>query len=262
MTRAALALAALGLAAATPAAAQLRPPSGGDGVGDYTLHDFAAKWMMQLDDIPELSHYAEANRRLLAERDARPRIVFIGDSITENWKAIDARSDKAVRWVNRGISGSNTSQMLLRFEDDAVALAPSVVVIMGGTNDLRAYAGSPESVVDGAFARVKRNVTAMADIATGRGIRVVLSAVPPVGRDTARIARDPQGVRRINAWIAKFARERGSGFVDYGNVLADSEGYLKPELSPDGIHPNDAGYRLMLPLIDAAVTRAARASKR
>lgn len=256
MKRAAIALAIFGFAVSTPAAAQLRPPSGGNGVGDYSLHDFAAKWMMQLDDIPEISKYAEANRLLLAEQDARPRTVFIGDSITENWKAIDARSDKTARWVNRGISGSNTSQMLLRFEDDAVALAPQVIVIMGGTNDLRAYAGSPESVVDGAFARVKRNLTAMADIAIGRGIRVVLCAVPPVGRDTARIARDPQGVRRINAWIADFAKARGFGFVDYGAVLADDEGFMKPELSPDGIHPNDAGYRLMLPLIDAAIAQA------
>lgn len=256
MKRAAIALAVSSIAIATPVAAQLRPPSGGTGVGDYSLHDFAAKWMMQLDDIPELSHYAEANRLLLAEQDARPRTVFIGDSITENWKAIDAHGGKAARWVNRGISGSNTSQMLLRFEDDAVALTPRVIVIMGGTNDLRAYAGSPEAVVDGAFARVTRNITAMTDIATGRGIHVVLSAVPPVGRDTGRIARDPAGVRRINTWIAEFARARGLGFVDYDVVLADGEGYMKPELSPDGIHPNDAGYRLMLPLIDAAVARA------
>lgn len=256
MKPAATALALLGLVVATPAPAQLRPPNGGNGVGDYSLHDFAAKWMMQLDDIPEISHFAEANRALLAEQDARPRTIFIGDSITENWKSIDAHSDKAARWVNRGISGSNTSQMLLRFEDDAIALVPRVIVIMGGTNDLRAYAGSPQSVVDGAFARVKRNITAMADIAAGRGIRVVLCAVPPVGRDTARIARDPQGIRRINAWIAEFARARGFGFVDYGAVLADGEGYMKPELSPDGIHPNDAGYRLMLPLIDSAIGHA------
>lgn len=261
MTRAATALAMLCLAAAVPAVAQLRPPSGGNGVGDYSLHDFAAKWMMQLDDVAEMSRYAEANARLFAERDPRPRTVFIGDSITENWKAIDAHGGSTARWVNRGISGSNTSQMLLRFEDDAVALAPTVVVIMGGTNDLRAYAGSPDSVVDGAFARVKRNITAMADIATARGIHVVLGAVPPVGRDTGRIARDPRGVRRINAWIAEFARARGFGFVDYAAVLADGEGYMKPDLSPDGIHPNDAGYRLMLPLIDAAVASAQRAKR-
>lgn len=256
MKLAAIALAGLGLVAATPAAAQLRPPSGGHGVGDYSLHDFAAKWMMQLDDIPELSRYAEANRLLLAEQAPRPRIVFIGDSITENWASIAGHSDKNALWINRGISGSNTSQMLLRFEDDAIGLAPKVIVIMGGTNDLRAYAGSPQSVVNGAVARVKRNLTAMVDIAAGRGVRVVLCAVPPVGRDTSRIARDPEGVRRINAWIAEFARVRGLAVVDYGVVLDDGEGYMKPELSPDGIHPNDAGYRLMLPLIDAALARA------
>jgi hypothetical protein len=140
--------------------AQSRPPSGGKGVGDYTLHDFAAKWMMQQDDLAEIGRYREANRALLAEQDQRRRIVFIGDSITEGWAALETRSDTATRWVNRGIGGSNTTQMLLRFEDDAVALQPAVVVIMGGTNDLRAYVGTPASVVDGAFERVKRNITA------------------------------------------------------------------------------------------------------
>lgn len=253
-----LAVVAMSLIIPGQVAGQLRPPSGGKGVGDYSLHDFAAKWMMQLDDIAELSRYADANRALLAEQDARPRVVFIGDSITENWKALEARSDPHLRWVNRGISGSNTSQMLLRFEDDAVALRPAVIVIMGGTNDLRAYAGSPASVVDGAFARVTRNLTAMADIATANGIKVVLCAVPPVGRDLDRIARDPAGVRRIDAWIADFARHRNLGFIDYGSVLGDGNGYMRADLSPDGIHPNGAGYSLMMPLVDRALAAKTR----
>lgn len=254
--------AALATALATaPAGAQLRPPSGGRGVGDYTLHDFAAKWMMQVDDLAEISRHAAANRALLAERDARPRVVFIGDSITENWSGLEERGGGRARWVNRGISGSNTSQMLLRFEDDAVALSPRTVVVMGGTNDLRAYVGTPAAVVEGAFARVRRNVTAMADIAAGRGFHVILSAVPPVGRDLDRIARDPAGVARINAWLRGFARERKLGFVDYGAVLADADGYMKASLSADGIHPNAQGYALMLPLIEAAVAAAARSGR-
>jgi lysophospholipase L1-like esterase len=246
---------------AAPASAQLRPPSGGKAVGDYSLHDFAAKWMMQLDDVAEISHFEAANRALLAQNDPRPRTIFIGDSITENWTQLDAHQTANGRWINRGISGSNTSQMLLRFEVDAVALGPRAIVIMGGTNDLRAYEGTPASVVDGAFARVTRNLTAMADIAAGRAIKVVLCAIPLVGRDLDRIARDPAGVKRINAWIADFARQRALVFVDFGEVLTDGDGYMKAELSTDGIHPNPAGYRQMMPLIEAAVARTEAARR-
>lgn len=242
---------------ATAAHAQLRPPSGGAGVGDYTLHDFAAKWMMQQDDIAELRKYREANRALLAENDPRRRIVFIGDSITEIWSALQANSDTVRRWVNRGIGGSNTSQMLLRFEDDAVALGPETVVIMGGTNDLRAYVGTPASVSQGAFERVTRNVMAMSDIADARGIRVVLCGIPPVGRDLEKVARDPEGVRRINRWLAEFALKRGYVFVEYASALADRDGFMAQAFSDDGIHPNAAGYAVMMPLLKASLARSA-----
>jgi lysophospholipase L1-like esterase len=245
----------LALLAAGTAGAQLLPPSGGAGVGDYTLHDFAAKWMMQQDDIAEIGHYRRANQELLAANDPRSRVVFIGDSITEGWTALEARSDAAVRWVNRGIGGSNTTQMLLRFEDDAVALHPTTVVVMGGTNDFRAYAGSPAAVSDGAFERISRNITAMSDIADARGITMVLCSIPPVGRDLDRIARDPKGIARVNNWLAAFAKQRGYRYVDYAAVLADGDGFMRTDFSKDGIHPNDAGYLAMLPLLARVMAR-------
>jgi acyl-CoA thioesterase I len=220
------------------------------------MHDFAAKWMIQLDDIAEIARYREANRVLRAEADRRGRIVFIGDSITEGWKALERRSDADRRWINRGIGGSNTTQMLLRFEDDAVALHPKTVVIMGGTNDFRAYAGTPATVAEGAIERIQRNVTAMSDIASARGIAVVLCSIPPVGRDLDRIARDPAGIARANRWISSFARERGFRFVNYAEVLGDADGFMKGGLSPDGIHPNEAGYDRMMALLDAALSRS------
>lgn len=228
----------------------LRPPANGKGVGDYTLHDFAAKWMMQQDDIAEIGRYRDANRALLAERDARPRIVFIGDSITEAWKALEPRSDAKRRWINRGIGGSNTTQMLLRFQEDAVALRPATVVLMGGTNDLRAYAGSPASIIDGAFERIRRNVTSIADIAAARKIDLVLCSIPPVGRDLERIARDPAGVALANQWLQSFARERGLRYANYFSALADEAGYLTPSLSTDGIHMNAAGYDKMMSVLE------------
>jgi lysophospholipase L1-like esterase len=232
----------------------LEAPKKAKAIGDYTLHDFAAKWMVQQDDIAELGHYREANRVLLGEGDRRSRVVFIGDSITEQWKTLDAlRGDR--RWINRGIGGSNTTQMLLRFEDDAVGLQPQTVVIMGGTNDFRAYAGAPASVVDGAIERIRRNLTAMSDIATGRGIAVVLCSIPPVGRDLDRIARDPAGIARANRWIASFARERGYHFVDYAAALSDADGFMESRFSGDGIHPNENGYHRMMPLLEAALAK-------
>ncbi len=253
IARASLCLLALFVAAS--ASAQIRPPSGGKGVGDYTLHDFAAKLMMQQDDIAEIGRYSEANRVLLAERDVRPRVVFLGDSITEMWAGLEARSDSAKRWVNRGIGGSNTTQMLLRFGDDVVNLRPIAVVVLGGTNDFRAYVGSPASIVDGAVERIRRNITAMSDIADARHIAMVLCSIPPVGRDIERIARDPAGIAQANRWLTAFALERGYQFVDYTRVLSDGEGFLKSEYSGDGIHPNAAGYAAMIPLLDTALAQ-------
>jgi len=234
----------------------LRPPSGGKGVGDYTLHDFAAKWMVQQDDIPELEHYRQANRALLAEGDRRSRVVFIGDSITELWKTLESHGEPDRRWVNRGIGGSNTTQMLLRFEDDAIGLQPATVVIMGGTNDFRAYAGTTAEAADGAIERIRRNVMAMSDIASARGIAVVLCSIPPVGRDFERIARDPTGIARANAWLTSFAQQRGYGFVNFTAVLSDADGFMQSELSGDGIHPNETGYRRMMPVLEAALAES------
>lgn len=262
-----LALAAVAAAATAAAAspctasspptsgAQLRPPMGGSGIGDYTLHDFASKWMMQQDDLAEVGRHAQANRDLLANGDKRARIVLMGDSITANWADLAARDTAAVRLVNRGIGGQNTSQMLLRYEDDVVQLAPSAVVIMGGTNDLRAYVGDPALVGPSALERIRRNITAMADIAEGRRFKVVLCTLPPVGADRERVSRDAGAILAVNAWIKSFAASRGYAVADYHAALADPAGALPAALSPDGIHPNADGYAVMWPVLSRALER-------
>jgi len=106
------------------------------------------------------------------------------------------------------------------------------------------------------LSRIRRNVTAMADIAQARGIALVLCAIPPVGRDADRVARDPAGIRRANDWLRSFARARGLRFVDYPAALADAGGSLREDLSADGVHPNEAGYARMLPLLDSALSPA------
>jgi acyl-CoA thioesterase I len=221
-------------------------------VASMTVQDFAAKWMMQQGDIAGASVYASANAALRASPVAEPRVVLMGDSITYHWTpAMLPRLDGAT-WVNRGIPGQNSSQMLLRFEDDVVALSPAVVVILAGTNDLRVHAGSHADASPAILARLRSNVTAMSDIADARGIRVVLSAIPPFDatRDGGR--RDPETWRAANVWLRTFAETRGYAFADYGG-LADAEGRLRTDLSEDGLHPNPDAYILMRSVLADAV---------
>lgn len=247
MKPAILACCLAGVAAAAARGAETKP------VGELTLHDFAAKWMMQQDDLADRDRYREANRALLATADPRPRVVLMGDSITFHWGTEDLPAGDRILLVNRGIAGQNTSQMLLRFEDDAIALKPAAVVILGGTNDLRAYQGDPAAAAATAIDRIIGNITAMADIAQGRGVKVILAAVPPIGGDQA-LTRDPAAIVKLNDRLKEFAASRHYPFADYYAALADSQGALPAALSSDGLHPNANGYHLMEAKLKAALT--------
>lgn len=243
-------------AAAQPASAPLAagrepPPREVKAVGEMKLHDFAAKWMMQQDDLAETARYAAANRAL--PRPTRPRVVLMGDSITYHWTADEMPSPAWMEVVNRGVPGQNTSQMLLRFEDDVVAVQPSAVVILGGTNDLRVYEGDPAAARASVLARLERNVTAMADIAEAHRIKVVICAVPPFGADHQRLQRDPATLKAADAWLAAFAASRRYPFADFYKVLADADGDLPPALAADGLHPNTGGHRRMWPQLEGAL---------
>lgn len=257
MMRRLVMLAALAIAAGGAEAKAQTPPAPAEPrtVGEMKLHDFAAKWMVQQDDIAEIGRYAAADQALGLPSPARPRVVLMGDSITFHWIAAELPAPAGLEMVNRGIAGQNTTQMLLRFEDDVVALHPSAVVILGGTNDLRAYAGDPAAAGPLMLARIERNVTAMADIADANHIRVVLCALPPIGTDHARLARDPASLRAVNAWLKAFAAARRYPFADYYAALADASGDLPPTLSADGLHPNAEGHRLMWPRLGEALAR-------
>lgn len=230
----------------------LVPPRGGIDVGDYTLRDFAAKWMFQQCDLAELGRYREANAALSGDGGTRARIVLMGDSITEFWTDSEMLAGEGWRVLNRGIAGQNATQMLLRFEDDVVALSPRVAVLLCGTNDLRCYAGHPAAIADSALDRIRIAVTAMADISAARGIALILCTLPPVGRQP-ETWRDPAALRGVNAWIAGFAESRGLETVNYYDALADGEGFLPAALSDDGVHPNAAGYARMATALQAAL---------
>jgi lysophospholipase L1-like esterase len=210
----------------------------------------------KLDAWREKNDWADLCRyRLDNERDAKAgavRVVFLGDSITELWRAADpALFSHGV--VNRGISGQTSGQLLIRFEQDVVALHPKAVHILVGTNDVAGNSGP------GRPADLKNNLRAMVAIAKANHIAVVLGAIPPAGVIPWRNTIHPAAqIREFNAWMAAYAKAQGVGFVDYGAVLASPEGAMKPGISRDGVHPLKTGYALMKPLAEKAVAAAAR----
>jgi lysophospholipase L1-like esterase/pimeloyl-ACP methyl ester carboxylesterase len=195
---------------------------------------------------PNLCRYKSANAALTDS----PRVVFIGDSITEGWLRGDP--DLFVDGViGRGISAQTSPQMLVRFRQDVVALGPQVVHIMAGTNDIAGNTG-PATVRD-----YQNNMLAMIDLARANGIAVVLAGIPPSRQLYWRGELDPRGlIRELNDWLDATAREQGLVYVDYGTVLADPDGGLRADLGDDGVHPNAAGYAAMRPLAERALRQA------
>jgi lysophospholipase L1-like esterase len=197
------------------------------------------------NDFADLCRYRMEDERVAKAGSAR--VVFLGDSITELWRAADPEFFND-RMVNRGISGQTSSQLLLRFEQDVVALHPKAVHILVGTNDVAGNNG-PERADD-----LKNNLIAMVALARANHIRVVLAAIPPAGVIPWRNSIHPAAqIRELNAWMAAYAKAQGAGFVDYGKVLDDGSGAMKTALSGDGVHPLKPGYALMRPMAEAAV---------
>jgi lysophospholipase L1-like esterase len=214
----------------------------------------------RLQDWPNLAHYRDANAKVAAPAKDEQRVVFMGDSITDMW--VQPRFGAffpGKPYIGRGIGGQTTPQMLLRFRVDVVALRPVVVVILAGTNDLAGNTG-PITLEE-----TEDNLASMAELARTNGIRVVLSSVMPIsnyGHDRdgnpldMRIKRPPEKILELNAWIKKYAAEKGHVYLDYFSAMVDEQGLLKKELSEDGLHPNSAGYAVMAPLAEKAIQAA------
>ncbi len=219
----------------------------------------------RLDDWPALARYRAANAALVAPRPPLSRVVFMGDSITDAWD--DPKFSRYfaghTNYVNRGISGQTTPQMLLRMRQDVINLAPRVVVILAGTNDIAGNTGpmTIEETFD--------HLTSMAELARASNIRVVLSTVMPTSN--YHFKPDPRGpqttrrplekIVRINTWIKAYAANEGHTVLDYYTAMVDDKGMLKAELSEDDLHPNEIGYRLMEPLAEAALKQALAAKR-
>ena len=242
------------IAAVLPALLALAPPVTSQMPAGKTQRE-TARWLMQQGDIAELQVYAEANRALIAATDERPRIILLGDSITYHWPEETLPALPGALIVNRGIPGQNTTQMLLRFEDDVVALRPAAVVILAGTNDLRSLGPHP-APRDAVVGQIARNVTAMADIADARRIRVILCTIPPVGPDQATGQRDPATILAANEWLRGFAAVRGHGFLDYHGALAGKDGLIRAAYTSDDLHLTPTGYQQLWALLATAARRA------
>ena len=203
-------------------------------------------------DWANLAKYRDDNARLSPPAKDENRVVFMGNSITEGWHLAEMFPGKP--YVNRGISGQTTPQMLVRFRPDVVALKPKVVVILAGTNDIASNTG-PSTIE-----MIEDNIASMAEIAHANGIKVVLSSVLPVFDYPWKPGLEPAPkIIALNKWIKNYAAKHGHVYVDYHSATSDSRGGMRPELASDGVHPTEAGYRVMTPLAEAAIEKALRA---
>ena len=217
----------------------------------------AARLQARLQDWPALARYREANAGVTAPAKDEKRVVFMGDSITDGWKLASYFPNKP--YINRGISGQTTPQMLVRFRPDVIALKPRVVVILAGTNDIAGNTGSMT------LEAIEGNLASMFELARASEVRVVIASVLPVSdyaknregkpiNQTTR--RPPEKIIALNEWLKKYATQNGLTYLDYFSAMVDEKGFLKEELSNDGLHPNDKGYGVMQPLVEQAIAAA------
>ncbi len=205
----------------------------------------------EAQDWPNLNRFRAENSQIGLPSRGEKRVVFMGNSITQGWKETHPKFFSDNPYVNRGISGQTTPQMLLRFRQDVVLLEPKVVVILAGTNDIAGNTG-PSTLE-----MIENNLASMCELASSNGIRVVLSSVLPVYDYPWQQGLQPaEKIVTLNAWIKKYAESKGYTYLDYFTPMADERHGMKAELSNDGVHPNDAGYTLMEPLVQAAIKLA------
>jgi lysophospholipase L1-like esterase len=206
-----------------------------------------------MNDFGELSRYKEANTALAPPAPGERRVIFFGDSITDAWHLDQYFPGK--HYINRGIGGQTTPQMLLRFRQDVTALSPAVVVILAGTNDIAGNTG-PITVE-----QIESNYASLAELARAHNIQVVFSSVTPVHNYTPQsnnmfLTRPPSKILELNHWLENYTAANHLIYLDYFTAMADQSGFMRKELANDGLHPNDAGYRIMAPLAEAAIQKA------
>jgi lysophospholipase L1-like esterase len=261
-----ISLVLLSLLFSAPAQCQLveefNPPQ-----SNCCLPIFARSLADQMEDWNQLGRYKDENRELKKHPHEANRVLFMGDSITDFWKLAEYFPGKP--YVNRGISGQTTPQMLVRMYPDVIDLKPAVMVVLAGINDISQNTGPATAEM------VKDNIMAMTDIARHNGINVILCSILPVS-DYAYIKMRASGkvnpymkvpvtathpaedILKLNAWMKDYASKANAIYVDYFSALVDGKGFLKENCSEDGIHPNAEGYKIMTEIVEKAIEKALR----
>jgi len=202
-----------------------------------------------LQDWPALNRYRAENAKVAAPAPGEERVVFMGDSITDFWGRRAGKFFPGKPYINRGISGQTTPQMLIRFRPDVIDLKPKAVVILAGTNDIAGNTG-PSTLE-----MIEENLASMTELAQANGIKVILSAVMPTC-DYIRNQSDRRPNSKIielNNWIKEYAAKHNATYLDYFTPMLDDKGALKKEWTNDGLHPNDAGYDAILPIAQKTI---------
>ena len=228
------------------------PSTGFAGLDTYR----ASRIAMFTDDFGQLARYRSANDLLAKGAPAKGRVVFFGDSITDGWKLENYFADRA--YVNRGIGGQTTPQMLVRFRQDVIELSPKAVVILAGTNDIAGNTG-PMRNED-----IVADLATMAELATSHRIAAVVASILPVHNYTPRAQdffaqRPVQRILDVNRSLKEYCARNRIVYLDYFSAMVDQKGLLRGDLAEDGLHPNDAGYKIMAPLAEAAIAKATAA---
>lgn len=239
----------------SPATVAPTPRSGPPGVPQPETLDAAQSIIVrqfgQLQDWPQLKRYADANTTLAAPKPGEDRVVFMGDSITDLWPLADYFPGKP--YIDRGISGQTTPQMLIRMRPDVIDLQPRAVLILAGTNDIAGNTG-PMSLN-----QIEDNYASMAELASAHDIRVIFSSVLPVhdkGKSPQTLRRSPEKIRALNDWLKRYCAEHGLVYLDYYNHMLGPDDMLRTDLAADGLHPNADGYKIMAPLAEQAIEQA------
>ena len=239
----------------------------------------------QLQDWNQLGRYHAANLEVVKRGPESGRVVFMGDSITDFWRLEESFPGRP--YVNRGIGGQVTSQMLVRMYPDVLALRPAAVVVLAGTNDIARNNGPTTAEM------IQQNVMAMTELAQHHGIKVLLCSILPVSdypylaqqaappaaagarpgfpgapgpgmgrgpmaRQRMTTGRPPADILKLNAWMRSYAQQVNATYVDYFSVLVDDKGWMKDGLAPDGLHPNAEGYKIMTTVLSEALRQALR----